>query len=237
MNKKLFEVVHNRILNSIENDKVNVIGIHGPQGMGKTTINKYLKNEFSKIGLKVIILSIDDFYFEYKVLKQKLDMFNNKLYKFRGLAGTHDLNLLNNTIKNIKNNKNTLIPIFNKNKFNGFGDRDGYYESGNDIDVIIIEGWLIGYEPHDVTSDDLYLFNENLKLYKNLKSKIDFWVKVESNDIKNIYGWRWSAEDKENGMDKETFDKFLEPYMEIYKNYKINDKDKIVIDKDRNVIN
>ena len=85
---------------------------------------------------------------------------------------------------------------------NGFGDRDGYYESGNDIDVIIIEGWLIGYEPHNFTSDDLYLFNENLKLYKNLKNNIDFWVKVESNDIKNIYGWRWSAEDKENGMDK-----------------------------------
>ena len=39
--------------------------------MGKTTINKYLKNEFSKIGLNVIIL-LDDFYFEYKVLKDKL---------------------------------------------------------------------------------------------------------------------------------------------------------------------
>ena len=86
MKQQLFELVHERILNSIKNDKVNVIGIHGPQGMGKTTINKYLKNEFSKIGLNVIILSIDDFYFEYKVLKEKLKKFNNKLYKYRGLA-------------------------------------------------------------------------------------------------------------------------------------------------------
>ena len=38
-------------------------------------------------------------------------------------------------------------------------------------------------------------------------------------------------------MNKETFDSFFEPYLKIYNNYKVTDKEKIIIDKDRNVIN
>lgn len=233
---KLFEEIYDRVSNNINKENIKVIGIHGPQGMGKTTTNKYLKSELSKKGFNVIILSIDDFYFEYNVMKSKLSKFNDKLYKFRGLAGTHDLNLLENTLNNLLENKNTLIPIFNKNKYEGFGDRDGYYESGSNIDLIILEGWMIGYEPLQNVSDEIFLFNENLKRYKNIKSKIDFWVKVEPNDINYIYEWRWSAEDKESGMDEETFKEFFEPYFIIYKNYRVNDLNKVVIDKYRNVI-
>lgn len=236
MKKQLLDEVYERILNNLNNG-TNIIGIHGPQGMGKTTINKFLKSELTKKGYKVIILSIDDFYYDYTTMKIKLDNFNDDLYKYRGLAGTHDLTLLDTTLKNLIENKNTKIPIFNKNKRHGFGDRDGYYESGINNNIIILEGWLIGYEPLSFINDNLKTFNDNLKTYDKIKEKITYWIKVEANSLDYIYNWRWSAEDKNNGMDKETFNNFFKPYLVIYKNYKINDLDKININEKREVIN
>ena len=236
MSEDIFNLTFNKITSNLKAKKVNLIAIHGPQGMGKTTLCKKLKIEFEKKSYKVIVFSIDDFYYKYDDMKNILKSYNNELYQYRGLAGTHDINLLELTLCNLLANKNTLIPTYDKTKYNGFGDRGESFESGESNNIIILEGWMIGYEPKNILLNELYLFNENLKLYKKVQDMVDIWIKFETNHHINIYKWRWSAEDKENGMNKETFNKFFFPYMKIYENYSVNG-DKIIIDKDRNLLN
>ena len=62
MNNKVYE----RIINNLSDNKINVIGIHGPQGIGKTTLKKYLENKLNKENIDTVILSLDDFYLEYQ---------------------------------------------------------------------------------------------------------------------------------------------------------------------------
>lgn len=236
MDESILNLSFNKIINNLKDNRPNLVAIHGPQGMGKTTLCKRLKIKLEDMSYKVIVFSIDDFYYEYNDMKKILKGYDNELYQYRGLAGTHDLKLLELTLNNLLANKNTFIPTYDKTKYNGFGDRGTFFNSGEDNNIIILEGWMIGYEPKENISNDIKLFNENLKLYKTVQNMVDIWINFETNHYINIYKWRWSAEDKVNGMNKETFNKFFYPYMKIYENYLING-DKILIDKDRNILN
>ena len=230
------EYILNRIKKNIYYDKKNIIGIHGPQGVGKTSLNKYLKKNLNNDKFNVIFLSLDDFYLKINEMKTFLKNSSNNLYKFRGFPGTHDIELLYNTINNLINDKKTLLPVFDKTIDNGFGDRVKYNEFNDKYNVIIFEGWMIGYEPLLNNNDKEYnLFNENLKKYKKIQDLVTLWICIETNDLDNIIDWRFSAEPK-NGMNKETFLEFMKPYFKIYKKYNVK-KDKIIVDKNRIVIN
>ena len=37
-----------KIKNDIIKNQINIVGIHGPQGIGKTTLNNFLYDELSK---------------------------------------------------------------------------------------------------------------------------------------------------------------------------------------------
>ena len=230
------EYILNRIKKNIYYDKKNIIGIHGPQGVGKTSLNKYLKKNLNNDKFNVIFLSLDDFYLKINEMKTFLKNSSNNLYKFRGFPGTHDIELLYNTINNLINDKKTLLPVFDKTIDNGFGDRVKYNEFNDKYNIIIFEGWMIGYEPFLDNIDEEYnLFNENLKKYKKIQDLVTLWICIETDNLDNIIDWRFSAEPK-NGMNKETFLEFMKPYFKIYKKYNVK-KDKIIVDKNRIVIN
>ena len=229
MNSHILNIIRNQL-----SDNTNIIGIHGPQGVGKTTLNKFLYNELSN-DYNIIILSLDDFYLPYQEMNKFLESCNNKLYKFRGLAGTHDIKLLYDTLINLKNGIKTLVPIFDKSSYNGFGDRIGYNEVNKKIDIIILEGWMLGYKPIVDNQDmEIDIFNNNLKKYENIHNLINIWIIIETDNLDNIYNWRLSAE-PEGGMDIDTFKKFMEPYFVIYNKYSIS-SNKIIVDKNRNII-
>ena len=230
------EYILNRIKKNIYYDKKNIIGIHGPQGVGKTSLNKYLKKNLNNDKFNVIFLSLDDFYLKINEMKTFLKNSSNNLYKFRGFPGTHDIELLYNTINNLINDKKTLLPVFDKTIDNGFGDRVKYNEFNDKYNIILFEGWMIGYEPFLDNIDEEYnLFNENLKKYKKIQDLVTLWICIETDNLDNIIDWRFSAEPK-NGMNKETFLEFMKPYFKIYKKYNVK-KDKIIVDKNRIVIN
>ena len=75
--------------------KIKIIGLTGGQGAGKTTITQILKLILEiKYNLSVVCFSIDDF---YKTLSERTSLAKNinKLFKTRGVPGTHDTNLIN----------------------------------------------------------------------------------------------------------------------------------------------
>ena len=78
-----------------KNKKIKIIGLTGGQGAGKSTITQVLKLILEiKYNLSVVCFSIDDF---YKTLSERTSLAKNvnKLFKTRGVPGTHDTNLIN----------------------------------------------------------------------------------------------------------------------------------------------
>ena len=78
-----------------KNKKIKIIGLSGGQGAGKSTITQILKLILEiKYNLSVVCFSIDDF---YKTLNERTSLAKNvnKLFKTRGVPGTHDTSLIN----------------------------------------------------------------------------------------------------------------------------------------------
>ena len=67
--------------------------VSGPQGSGKTTFTSEIKKKLTKKKLKVLVLSIDDFYFGKKD-RNKLSKTASPLLATRGVPGTHNLQYL-----------------------------------------------------------------------------------------------------------------------------------------------
>ena len=84
--------------------KTLFLGLSGGQGSGKTTTAGIIKIILKKFFKREIhISSIDDF---YKTLEErkKLSGKIHPLFETRGVPGTHDINLINKTFKDLKKN-------------------------------------------------------------------------------------------------------------------------------------
>ena len=96
--------------------KTKIIGLSGGQGAGKSTITEILKFILKKkYKLNLCVFSIDDFY-KTKAERKKMSKNIHPLFLTRGVPGTHDVSLINKTIKKLKkrNFKTVLIPKFDK---------------------------------------------------------------------------------------------------------------------------
>ena len=91
--------------------------IVGPQGSGKSTLSRLIKSVLPKIyGRKVVVLWLDDFYLR-KTVRLKLAKNIHPLLEVRGVPGTHDLKLLQDTIKKLELKKFPVhLPSFDKLK-------------------------------------------------------------------------------------------------------------------------
>ena len=86
----------------IRSKKTIIIGLTGGQGSGKSTISNILKIILKEgFNLKTVIFSIDDFY-KTKSERKKMSKKVHPLFLTRGVPGTHDVNLINKTFKNLK---------------------------------------------------------------------------------------------------------------------------------------
>ena len=132
-----------------------VLGITGLQGSGKSTwANKIVEQLSSKHNLHAITVSLDDFYHTHdNLIARKSDDPENKLYRTRGQPGTHDQQLAHDTLQALRSwddasEKEVLIPVFDKSKFNGEGDRapqNDWPRCQKKPDVVVFEGWCVGF--------------------------------------------------------------------------------------------
>lgn len=102
--------------------------------------------------LRMAALSLDDLYLPHTELTQLAkDYPDNKLLHGRGQPGTHDIPLGHKCLEALANINNTSrgsteLPVYDKSKFNGKGDRSTEIVNvEGPIDIVIFEGWATGF--------------------------------------------------------------------------------------------
>lgn len=150
------------------------VGIQGPQGSGKSFLTSRLRQALTSPphSLSVVALSIDDLYLPHiQLVALANENPKNKLLKGRGQPGTHDVGLgtiILGLLKHINNLDTTSgqstgsssevrLPVFDKSLFGGEGDR---VEGGGNlirgpVDIVILEGWCLGFHPISPSEIDL----------------------------------------------------------------------------------
>jgi len=197
-----------------EKGKTLFLGLSGGQGSGKTTITGILKiilNKFFKRNVRVT--SIDHF---YKTLNERNMMSKqiHRLFKTRGVPGTHDIKLVNFFFNNMKKNKFKAFKIPKFDKSTDDRMKNKYWPKiSKKPEIVILEGWCVGAKPQSNSlikkpvnilerKEDRRLIwrkhvNEKLKKeYKKVFSMIDhlIFLKVPSFDM--VFKWRLLQEEK-----------------------------------------
>lgn len=196
-------------------DQTHIIGINGAQGAGKTTFSKLLKVVLEqKFGMKVVQLSIDDFYLS-RAEREELAKSVHPLLITRGVPGTHDVRMAESVLSSLSSAQEssvTIIPRFNK------AMDDPYPQSQWDRfvgrpNVVLFDGWFMGAIEQKETEllspvndleklEDPYCIwrryvNSQLKdNYKSLFDKIDLLVMLKVSSFDKVYEWRLLQEEK-----------------------------------------
>ena len=223
-----------------------VVGISGPQGSGKTTLVNHLVSKLSGT-YRVIAFSIDDIYLPHEELMElRRNHPYNKLLQYRGEPGTHDVQLGIQTLDNLLEGKSTPIPVYDKSKYGGLGDRvtpSKWLTTQQKVDLVLFEGWCVGFKalPPSVVAEKRFIsthpgtlkhhaiehlqfVNEKLKCYHALWDKFDCLVWLNAQDINFVYEWRLQQEHimkatLGQGMNDDEVKRFVDGYMPAYELY------------------
>ena len=197
-----------------KDNKTKIIGLAGGQGAGKSTVTGILKFIFKKkYGLNLCCFSIDDFY-KTKTERRKMSKKVHPLFLTRGVPGTHDIGLINKTIKKLKTKKfkTVLIPKFDKS----IDDRlkkNKWQKIKNRPNIIIFEGWCVGarHQKDSELKNPLNLIEKTYDLnlvwrrtvnyylknqYKKLFNKLDKLIYLKAPDFDWVFKWRLHQEEK-----------------------------------------
>ena len=240
--------------------KIKIIGLSGGQGAGKSTITGILKFILKrKYGLDLCVFSIDDFY-KTKAERKKMSKKVHPLFLTRGVPGTHDINLINKTIKKLKRQKfrTVLIPKFDKS-IDDRSKKHNWQKIKKPPHLVIFEGWCVGAKhqknnelkkpinliekKHDPDLIWRKTVNNSLKnQYKKLFNKIDRLVYLKAPNFNNILKWRLLQEQKmkltsktKKTMSKSQIREFIMFYeritMHMMKNFSIISDLTVFLDK------
>ncbi|KAE8216404.1 hypothetical protein CF327_g422 [Tilletia walkeri] len=111
-----------------------IVGIQGPQGIGKSTLVKNLVSKLANFptgrSIRAAALSIDDLYLPHKSLLELKERHpQNGLLHGRGLPGTHDVKLGSEILSEVKRasigtkSRSIRLPVYDKSLHDGAGDR------------------------------------------------------------------------------------------------------------------
>lgn len=156
-----------------------IVGISGAQGCGKSTLTKDLVKIFQGKGLKAATISIDDFYWTRKEQENLAQQTSNTFLHQRGYPGTHDLNLANQILNQLKQGKSCLIPRYDKSKHGGLGDRcprEQWLSIESPQDIILMEGWFLGFTPINFDFRKLPQNNHSVQCARSALPAVSGWV-------------------------------------------------------------
>jgi D-glycerate 3-kinase len=180
-----------------------VLGLQGPQGCGKSTAAAALVEGASQRGWRAVTLSIDDFYLtreEQVALAERHP--GNPFLLYRGYPGTHDVALGARTIDALAANpegSELLLPVYDKAAHGGRGDRApvaGWRRVVGRLDLVIVEGWMLGFSPvdEDMLPADLADPNRYLAGYSAWTERLHALVHLDAPSLQQVVAWRVDAE-------------------------------------------
>ena len=121
---------------------IKLAGVAGGQGAGKSTLGRLLTLAGAYHGLRVAVLSIDDFYLT-KSERERLAADVHPLFRTRGPPGTHAIHLLLETLGALVRSGDVAVPRFDK----GVDDSAGETIIAGPVDLVVLEGWCVGAPP------------------------------------------------------------------------------------------
>lgn len=175
-----------------------VLGLNGPQGAGKSTLAGVLAEAFTLAGRRAVTVSIDDFYWTregQEALARRHA--GNRLLEHRGYPGTHHVALGTATVEQLRVGGRARIPVYDKAAAGGRGDRrppDTWREVQGPFDLVIVEGWMLGFRPAKHAAGELALPNRMLGEYEAWNRMLDVMVLLLAPSLDTIVRWRVDAE-------------------------------------------
>ncbi|KAF6760225.1 D-glycerate 3-kinase, partial [Ephemerocybe angulata] len=195
-----------------------IAGIQGPQGSGKTFLASHLVQRLaaSDSNLRMVVLSIDDLYLPHSGLQAVARSHpENPLLRGRGQPGTHDVQLGLDLLTALHEGRTKVrLPSFDKSLFDGEGDRLPMDDrrvvvvEPPAVDVIVLEGWFIGFQPISpelldekwervwkreearlgipegfCTKSNIAELNQNLVEYQALWDRLDIFIQASLSPI------------------------------------------------------
>ncbi len=122
-----------------------VVGLHGGQGAGKSTLSRLLQvllgEGFDKT---VVTLSIDDLYLT-RAERQRLAQQVHPLLATRGVPGTHDVELGIDLLAQLKQSREVAVRMVQFDKAtDDRQDESRWPTIVTPVDIIFFEGWCVG---------------------------------------------------------------------------------------------
>lgn len=194
---------------------MQIIGVNGAQGAGKSTFCELFKLVLeTQFGKKVAAWSIDDLYLS-RSERQRLAKEIHPLLITRGVPGTHDVKMgidLINAFRNANDKTVTYIPRFNK-AIDDVCPKSEWTKFVGKPDVILFDGWCMDAKPQDEselstpvneleanedpTGEWRKFVNDQLKNdYKALFDNLDFLVMLKVPSYDKVFEWRNLQEEK-----------------------------------------
>jgi len=210
------------------------LGISGPQGSGKSTIASALTTALPNIGITTLTFSVDDFYRTHEELETLAKAHpDNPLFQVRGFAGTHDVALGAQVLTALSSGQPIKIPTYDKSAHDGKGDRapESKWRVVNEIanekiDLVIFEGWMLGFHqlPEKALEAGLCASNDLLGAYEAWTKMLDAFVLLQAGDLDFITAWRVDSEQQRRNNGETTMTDadaraYIERFIPVYRDY------------------
>ena len=124
------------VVQLIRASEPRVFAVSGPVGAGKSTVARAVASSLANAGMRAVALSLDDFYLS-RAERERRGI------TWRAAPGSHDIDLAVDTLAAIQNGSQPLVlPRFDPSR-----DDRGTDECLQDApDVVVFDGWIIGYD-------------------------------------------------------------------------------------------
>ena len=189
-----------------------LVSINGAQGTGKSTMTLFLKHILeAEPGASVAILSLDDF---YSTRKERLLLAEqvHPLFITRGVPGTHDIDLLEQVIEQLSEQKACRVPIFDK-ALDERCHESMWQVYEKPVDIILFEGWCNNspaQRQHELLEpvNELereedkggiwrhYVNEQLIEYHRRIFDHSDMRIMLKAPDFDCVYSWRSLQEKK-----------------------------------------
>ena len=130
--------------------RVATVGIGGGQGAGKSTLARLITEAGTAFGIRIEVLSLDDFYLS-KEERLRLGQDIHPLLATRGPPGTHAVGLLRDAMAALRQPGVVVdLPRFDK----GTDTRSGVARIAGGVDTVVLEGWCVGAQTAEASIDE-----------------------------------------------------------------------------------